>query len=250
MTTAGRTYNAVIVDDEPLARQIVREYLSSHSDIHISAECANGFEAVKVVTESRPDILFLDIQMPKLNGFEVLELIEHNLAVVFTTAYDEFAVRAFEVHAADYLLKPFSKQRFDEALQQAKNKSGTAEEETLNALVDVSHSTHKPLERILIRDGSKVHIIPAEQIDYIEAQDDYVAVKSTGKSHLKQTTLSKLEEGLASEKFIRIHRSYILNIDRLAKIELYAKDSRVAILTDGTKLQVSRAGYAKLKQFL
>ncbi|MEO8168115.1 MAG: response regulator [bacterium] len=250
MTTAGRTYNAVIVDDEPLARQIVREYLSGHPDINISAECANGFEAVKAVTESKPDILFLDIQMPKLNGFEVLELIEHDLAVVFTTAYDEFAVRAFEVHAADYLLKPFSKQRFDEALEQAKNKCGAAEEETLNALVDNSHSTHKPLERILIRDGSKVHIIPAGQIDYIEAQDDYVAVKSAGKSHLKQTTLSKLEEGLAGEKFIRIHRSYILNIDRLAKIELYAKDSRVAILTDGTKLQVSRAGYAKLKQFL
>ena len=202
------------------------------------------------MTESKPDILFLDIQMPKLNGFEVLELIEHDLAVIFTTAYDEFAVKAFEVHAADYLLKPFSKQRFDEALQQAKNKLGTPSDKTLDAIVEDSHSAHKPLERILIRDGTKVHIIPVEQIDYIEAQDDYVAVKSAGKSHLKQTTLSKLEEELAGEKFIRIHRSYILNIERIAKIELYAKDSRVAILTDGTRLQVSRAGYAKLKEFL
>ncbi len=250
MAAAERKYNAVIVDDEPLARQIVREYLSGHSDIHVAAECANGFEAVKVVTESKPDILFLDIQMPKLSGFEVLELIEHDLAVIFTTAYDEFAVRAFEVHAADYLLKPFSKQRFDEALQQAKNKLETPPKNTLNNIVDDSHSLHKPLERILIRDGSKVYIIPAEQIDYIEAQDDYVAVKSAGKSHLKQTTLSKLEAELAGEKFVRIHRSYILNIDRLAKIELYAKDSRIAILRDGTRLQVSRAGYAKLKEFL
>ncbi len=250
MANVDRKYNAVIVDDEPLARQIVREYLSGHSDIYIVAECANGFETVKAVTESMPDILFLDIQMPKLNGFEVLELIEHNLAVVFTTAYDEFAVRAFEVHAADYLLKPFSKQRFDEALQQAKNKLGTTAEKTFDAIVEDSRSLHKPLERILIRDGTKVHIIPAEQIDYIEAQDDYVAVRSAGKSHLKQTTLSKLGNELAGEKFIRIHRSYILNIERLAKIELYAKDSRVAILTDGTRLQVSRTGYAKLKQFL
>lgn len=250
MATSEQKYNAVIVDDESLARQIVREYLSGHADIHIAAECANGFEAVKAVTELMPDILFLDIQMPKLNGFEVLELIEHDLAVVFTTAYDEFAVKAFEVHAADYLLKPFSKQRFDEALQQAKNKLGRPTGKAFNAIVEDSHSMHKPLERLLIRDGTKVHIIPAEQIDYIEAQDDYVAVKSGGKSHLKQTTLSKLEQDLAGEKFIRIHRSYILNIGRLAKIELYAKDSRVAILTDGTRLQVSRAGYTKLKEFL
>lgn len=242
--------SAIIVDDEPLARQLVREFLSHHPDIEIAAECANGFEAVKAVTELKPDILFLDIQMPKLNGFEVLELIEHDIVVIFTTAYDEFALKAFEVHAADYLLKPFRQERFDEALEQAKKKIGKRVSKTLDAIVGDSHTAHKPLERVLIRDGAKVNIIPVEKIDYIEAQDDYVSIKAEGKSHLKQTTLSTLEEELDATKFIRIHRSYILNIERLAKIEPYAKDSRVAILKDGTRLQVSRAGYAKLKLFL
>lgn len=246
--SSSETLNAIIVDDEPLARQIVREFLSHHAEIEIVAECANGFEAVKAVTELKPDILFLDIQMPKLSGFEVLELIEHDLAVVFTTAYDEFAVKAFEVHAADYLLKPFSQERFDEALEQAKNRLPDAS--NLNALVEESRATTKPLERILIRDGAKVHIIPTEKIDYIEAQDDYVSIRIEAKNFLKQTTLSTLEAQLDTKKFVRIHRSYILNIERLSKIEPYAKDSRVAILTTGARLQVSRAGYAKLKEFL
>jgi len=244
------TLSAVIVDDEQLARQIVREFLLSHTDIQIIAECANGFEAVKAVTESKPDILFLDIQMPKLSGFEVLELIEHDLAVIFTTAYDEFALKAFEVHAADYLLKPFSQERFNEAVGQARKKLGANSANRLDAIIEESLLANKPVERILIRDGAKVHIIPSEKIDYIEAQDDYVAIKAEGKNHLKQTTLSTLEEGLDKKKFVRIHRSYILNMERLSKIELYAKDSRVAILTDGTRLQVSRAGYAKLKHHL
>ena len=247
-TTQKRS--AIIVDDEALARQLVREFLSHHHDIEIVAECSNGFDAVKSITELMPDILFLDIQMPKLNGFEVLELIEHDVAVVFTTAYDEFALKAFEVHAADYLLKPFSQERFDEAIAQVPQKRGASWEETLDAIVAERHSATKPLERILIRNGAKVHIVPVERIDYIEAQDDYAAIRAEGKSHLKHITLSTLEEELDPAKFIRIHRSYILNIERLAKIELYAKDSRIAILRDGTKLQVSRAGYAKLKQFL
>ncbi len=250
MPPSRNTLSAVIVDDEQLARQIVREFLLSHTDIQIIAECANGFEAVKAVTESKPDILFLDIQMPKLSGFEVLELIEHDLAVIFTTAYDEFALKAFEVHAADYLLKPFSQERFNEAVGQARKKLGANSANRLDAIIEESLLANKPVERILIRDGAKVHIIPSEKIDYIEAQDDYVAIKAEGKNHLKQTTLSTLEEGLDKKKFVRIHRSYILNMERLSKIELYAKDSRVAILTDGTRLQVSRAGYAKLKQHL
>lgn len=241
---------AIIVDDEPLARQLVREYLSHHADIEIVAECENGFEAVKAVSDFRPDILFLDVQMPKLDGFEVLELIVHDLAIIFTTAYDEFALKAFEVHAADYLLKPFSQERFDEALEQAKKKIGKRASHSLNAIVEKSHEVHNPLERILIRDGTKVHIVPVETIDYIEAQDDYVAINTGGKIHLKQTTIATLEGELDNKKFVRIHRSFILNIERLAKIEPYAKDSRVAILKDGTRLQVSRAGYAKLKLLL
>ena len=248
--TLHEVINAVIVDDEPLAREIVREFLSQHRDINIVAECGNGFDAVKVITELKPDILFLDIQMPKLNGFEVLELIERDVVVIFTTAYDEFALRAFEVHAADYLLKPFSQERLNEALEQARAKLGVSTAVTLDALVHDRHNATKPAERVLIRDGSRVHIIPVEKIDYVEAQDDYVAIRSEGKKYLKQMRLSSLEEELDPQKFVRIHRSYILNLEQLAKIELYAKDSRVAILRDGTKLQVSRTGYAKLKQYL
>jgi two-component system LytT family response regulator len=205
---------------------------------------------VKSITELKPDLLFLDIQMPKLNGFEVLQLIEHEPTVIFVTAYDQYALKAFEVHAVDYLLKPFSKDRFEEALAQAKKNIDRARPLPLKKIVTNAQPTDQPLERILIREGSKVHVIPVEKIDYIEAQDDYVSVRTDGKSLLKQHRLSDLERSLDQARFVRIHRKYILNLDRLARIELYAKDSRVAILKDGTKLQVSRAGYEKLKELL
>ena len=240
---------AVIVDDEELARKLLVEYLSVHSDIELMAECANGFEAVKAVTELNPDLLFLDIQMPKLNGFEVLDLIDKDLAVIFVTAYDEYALKAFEVNAIDYLLKPFSKERFAEALARAKERILKGASQELSTLVE-SRPKPRPIDRLLIREGSKVHVIPVGKIDFIEAQDDYYFVKTEGKKILKQGTLSALEEDLDPKHFLRIHRSYILNIDRLSKIEPYAKDSRVAILTDGTRLQVSRSGYAKLKEML
>ena len=238
----------VIVDDEELARAIIREHLAAHADVEIAAECANGFEAVKAVSECRPDLLFLDIQMPKLNGFEVLELIEPCPAVIFVTAYDQYALRAFEVHAVDYLLKPVSAERLAQALERARSTRG--ERVPVAELVRDAREHRKPLERILIRDGSKVHVIPAEKIDYFEAQDDYVCIKTGGKEHLKQETLANLEDLLDQGRFIRIHRSYILNIERLARIELYAKDSRIAILQDGTRLPVSRSGYARLKPLL
>lgn len=240
---------AVIVDDEELARRLLVEYLGAHPEIEVVAECANGFEAVRAVTELNPDLLLLDIQMPKLNGFEVLDLIEKDLAVIFVTAYDEYALKAFEVHAVDYLLKPFGKDRFAEALGRAMERIGKKENPELSKLADVRPRT-RPLDRLLIREGSKVHVIPVGKIDYIEAQDDYFSVKTEGRKILKQGTLSALEEDLDPKHFLRIHRSYILNIDRLSKIEPYAKDSRVAILVDGTRLQVSRAGYARLKEML
>ena len=240
---------AVIVDDEELARKLLVEYLASHPEIEMVAECANGFEAVKVVTELHPDLLFLDIQMPKLNGFEVLDLIDKELAVIFVTAYDEYALKAFEVNAVDYLLKPFSKGRFAEALARARERTLKQANQQLSKLAESMPTPH-PIDRLLIREGSKVHVIPVGKIDYIEAQDDYFLVKTEGKKILKQGTLSALEEDLDPKHFLRIHRSYILNIDRLSKIEPYAKDSRVAILTDGTRLQVSRSGYAKLKEML
>jgi two-component system LytT family response regulator len=248
---AARILRAIIVDDEDLARKVLREYLASHKEVEVVKECANGFEAVKAITELSPDLVFLDIQMPKLNGFEVIELIEKKPTVIFTTAYDEYALKAFEVHAVDYLLKPFSQERLDEALRHVEGMSGATPESTrIHELVTAARGQAFPAERILIREGSKVHIVHAEDIDYIEARDDYAAIRTRGKDLLKQTTLSALEEELDPRTFVRIHRSYILNIDRLAKVELYAKDSRVAILNDGARLQVSRAGYARLKELL
>jgi two-component system, LytTR family, response regulator len=240
----------VIVDDEPLARAVVREFIGAHPGVEVVAECANGFEAVKAVAELRPDLVFLDVQMPKLSGFEVLELIGRSVPVVFTTAYDQYALRAFEVHAVDYLLKPFSEGRFAEALSRARERLATRDVLPVEALVAEARPRPGPLERVLIRDGSQVHVLPAERIDYVEAQDDYVSFRSDGKSYLKDQTLGAAEVQLDPARFVRIHRSYLLNIERLARVELYAKDSRIAILRDGSKLPVSRAGYARLAKLL
>jgi two-component system, LytTR family, response regulator len=240
----------VIVDDEPLARAVVREYVAAHPGVEVVAECANGFEAVKAVSELSPDLVFLDVQMPKLSGFEVLELIGRAVPVVFTTAYDQYALRAFEVHAVDYLLKPFSEHRFAEALSRARERLASREVMPVEALVSDARPRPGPLERVLIRDGSQVHVLLVNKIDYVEAQDDYVSFQSEGKSYLKDQTLGITERLLDPARFVRIHRSYLLNIDRIARVELYAKDSRVAILRDGTKLPVSRAGYARLAKLL
>jgi two-component system LytT family response regulator len=240
----------IVVDDEPLARAVVREYLAAHPGVEVVAECANGFEAVKAVSELAPDLMFLDVQMPKLSGFEVLELIGRSVPVVFTTAYDKYALSAFDVHAIDYLLKPFSAERFAEALTRARERLAAREALPLEALVADDRAKQAPLERVLIRDGSRVHVLPVDAIDYVEAQDDYVAFHSEGKSYLKDQTLAAVENLLDAARFVRIHRSYLLNIDRIGRVELYAKDSRIAILRDGTKLPVSRAGYTRLAKLL
>jgi two-component system LytT family response regulator len=247
--TSKSSIQTIIVDDEEPARLVLREFLSAHQEVKIIAECANGFEAVKAITESRPDLVILDIQMPKLNGFEVLELVDRPPAIIFATAYNQYAIKAFEVHAVDYILKPFSKERLAEALEHAKkhlNKKSVHPQE----LATAAGMRPSPLERILVKDGSKVHVIPVDKIDYIEAQDDYVAIKTDGKTHLKQERMAELEKELDTAKFVRVHRSFILNLERIARIELYAKDSRMAILKDGTKLLISRTGYDKLKGLL
>lgn len=240
---------AVIVDDEELSRVLVKDYLSSHADIDVVAECANGFEAVRVVNDLKPDLLFLDIQMPKLDGFEVLELIANEVEILFITAFDEYALRAFEVHALDYLLKPFSAERFSEALDRARAKLGRPTE---NLDVDsiVKRDAGGVLDRVLIRNGPKVHVISVDQIDYVQAQDDYIAFIVDGKEYLKHQTLGSIEKQLDPSRFVRIHRSSLLNIDRLARIELYSKDSYEAILNDGTRLPISRPGYAKLQELV
>ena len=237
---------AVIVDDEPLARDMLREYLSADEEFEVVAECANGFEAVKAVSEHDPDVLFLDIQMPKLDGFEVLSLLDKSPAVVFVTAHDEYALRAFEVHALDYLLKPYSEERFRTVLQRVKGRERSA---TVGALASSLRS--KPLQRIVVRgDDGTIDVVPAARIDYVEADDDAIVIVTAGRKLRKQQPIGEIGGELDPDRFVRIHRSYLLNIDRIEKIELYAKDSRVVILRDGSRLPVSRAGYARLRELL
>jgi two-component system LytT family response regulator len=241
----------IMVDDEEPARRLLRKYLEAIPGISIVAECGNGFEAVKAVAEHAPDLMLLDIQMPKLDGFEVVELLERDLPIIFITAHDEHALRAFEVHAVDYLLKPYSAERLVDALDRARERIGRGDEmPPIDELAADARPDGRDLERILVRDGSDVRVIPAEKVDYIEARDDAVAIHVGGASHLKAQRLAALEERLDPKRFIRVHRSFILNIDRLRSIELYAKDSRIAILADGTKVPVSRSGYSRLRKLL
>jgi len=239
---------AVIVDDEELARGFLREMLAGHPEIEIAAVCANGFDAVKAIAETAPALLFLDVQMPKLDGFEVLELAATGNpdppAVIFVTAYDQYAMRAFDAHAVDYLLKPFSAERFERALERAKARLGQR-----TPPVELSAEARAPgqySQRIVVRDGTRVHVIPLEKLDYAEAQGDYVAIHSGGRSFLKLQPISALESGLDPSRFVRVHRSTIVNLERITRIEPYAKDSRVVILADGARLAVSRAGYSRL----
>jgi two-component system, LytTR family, response regulator len=257
--TARRNLGAVLVDDEELARALLREYIGSSPDIEILAECANGFEAVKAISEKKPDLVFLDVQMPKLNGFEVLELIGQEVAVIFVTAFDQYAMQAFDEHAVDYLLKPFSLERFQKALERARRRlgenrssvpGGGSKTPPAAELARAARPPREYLQRVVVKDGARVHIIPVDRLDYAEAQDDYVSLHSQGKAYLKEQTISSLEAALDPDRFVRIHRSAIVNLERVEKIEPYAKDSRVAVLSDGAQLPVSRAGYERLRALL
>lgn len=238
--------DVVLVDDEAPAREILREFLADYPRFRIVAECANGYEAVKAVSEHRPHLLFLDIQMPKLDGFEVLDLLDPKPKVVFVTAYDEYAIRAFEVHAVDYLLKPFTAVRFGEVIAHAEQMVQFGAPEPLRAAAIAK----KPLQRIAFRDGSSITVLPVQRIDYIEAQDDNVHVFSRGEKHVKQQTLGELEQLLDPSRFVRVHRSYLVNLESLDRVEPYAKDSRVAVMKDGMRVPVSRAGYERLRALL
>jgi two-component system LytT family response regulator len=243
------TLRVIIVDDEEPARLAVRQDLEALGDVIVVAECANGFEAVKAVSEHAVDLLLLDVQMPKLDGFDVMELVGREVPVIFITAYDEFALKAFEIHAVDYLLKPFARERLAAALERARARRGRPLPDP--ALVrSAARPRETTVDRVVIRDGAQVHVLPVAKIDYVEAQDDYVAFHALGKSLLKEQTLGDVEGQLDARRFVRVHRSYILNIDRLARVELYAKDSRVAILADGRKIPISRSGYQRLQALL
>jgi two-component system LytT family response regulator len=238
----------LIVDDEHLARAVLREHLAAHADVDIVGECANGFEAVKAIAELAPDLVFLDIQMPRLDGFEVVELAGAAPQYVFVTAYDQFALRAFEVHAVDYLLKPFSAVRLAQALDHARRSTGGPGQ--VQALVQEAQARHRPLERILIRDGARVHVVATADVDYIEAQDDYVQVAALGRRYLKNQRLSELEAQLDPALFLRIHRSWIVNLSAVVRIEPTGRDGHCAVLRGDVRVPISRSGYQKVRELV
>jgi two-component system, LytTR family, response regulator len=244
-------FKAVIADDEDLARRILREYLEKEPGLEIVAECVNGYEAVKAAGEWKPDVLFLDVQMPKLDGFEVLELIDPDVAVVFVTAFDQYAMRAFDAAAVDYLLKPFGVDRFRAALAKVKRRLGDVRPASLPAeLKNAVRPKGEYLERIVVKNGVKVQVIPASKLDYAEAQDDYVALRSEGRTWLKQQTIASLETAVDPKRFVRIHRSYLVNVDRITRIEPNTKDTWLAILADGSRIPVSRGGYSRFSALI
>src|SRR5215211_701641 len=241
----------LLIDDEPLARSILLEYLQSHSQMQVVQECNDGFEGLKAIMQHQPDLVFLDIQMPKINGFEMLELIEQPPAVIFTTAFDEYAIKAFEAHAVDYLLKPFSKERFDKALEKFLNQTSLQEQKKSTAEL-LQSATELPAqqERIVVKTGGKIRIIPVPEIHYLEAADDYVKIHTTGGPFLKNKTMSFFETTLPSNLFVRTHRSYIVNVQEITRIDPYEKENHIAILRSGAKVPVSQGGYSKLKDVL
>ncbi|HTR31629.1 MAG TPA: LytTR family DNA-binding domain-containing protein [Puia sp.] len=280
---AENQIKAVIIDDEPLARMIVSEYLQSYPNITVLQECNDGFEGLKAIQQFHPDLIFLDIQMPKINGFEMLELVEDPPAVIFTTAFDEYAIRAFETHAVDYLLKPFSKERFDKAIRKWMDQF---EQESIRAaipdtlrspstppsgapasrstppsgaplapgaqqsLLETAAESPSQQQRVVVKTGGKIKIIPIEDIHYLEAADDYVKIHTHNGAFLKNRTMGFFEKVLDPNRFVRTHRSYIINIQQVTRIDPYEKDGHLCVLSSGAQVPVSKAGYVKLRSVL
>lgn len=241
----------IIIDDEPLARSLVKEYLADYTHINVVQECNDGFEAVKAIAQHQPDLIFLDIQMPKISGFEMLELLENPPAVIFTTAFDEYAIKAFETHAIDYLLKPFSKARFDKSIQKWQSQQSTDKNISgLSALTDSTLQQQLNQNRVVVKINNKIKIIPLPDIYYLEASDDYVKIHTPEGQYLKNKTMQYFEDLLNNEHFVRTHRSYIVNVQYITRLDPYEKDSYLAILSSGNKVPVSKTGYTKLKQVL
>jgi two-component system LytT family response regulator len=239
---------ALIIDDEQLARELIKNYLKNNQEIEIIGECENGFEGALQISDRKPDLVFLDIQMPKLNGFEMLELVEDPPEIIFITAHNDFAIRAFEMNAVDYLLKPYSQERLLAAIQKAAERirSGKTSDEKITQLV------HQPLteklERIVVKSGTKIKVIPVDRIIYLEAQDDYIMIYTDEGKHLKQGTMKYYEDHLDETKFIRVHRSYIVRMDQVVQLEPYAKDNYIIKLKNGSALKISRNGLKNLKE--
>ena len=244
--------SVVIIDDETPAREIIKHYLQEVDSVEVIAECADGFTGLKTISLMKPDMVFLDIQMPRLTGIELLEVLTEKPEIIFTTAYDQFALRAFELNAVDYLLKPFPKRRFLEAVRKAINKirSETGNKVPANEILAKKPESSSPLNRIVVRKGNSINLIPVEEVRYVEAQDDYVMIHHSAGKALKQQTMKSCEDALSKTDFVRIHRSYLVKVGEIKRIEPYGKDNYVAILQSGDKLPVSRSGYKHLKEEL
>ncbi len=242
---------AIIIDDEPLARSMVSQYLQAYPDVEVVQECNDGFEGLKAIQQQQPDLVFLDIQMPKINGFEMLELLERTPSVIFTTAFDAYAIKAFDIHAIDYLLKPFSKDRFDQAMQKWKEQfnAGTGSEQ-VQKMLDQATAPSAYLHRIVVKVGGKIKIIPAPEIKFFEAADDYVKINTTEGSYLKTKTMNYFEQAMDPQQFVRTHRSFMVNVQLITRLDPYEKDGHLAILKTGDKIPVSKTGYGKLKKVL
>jgi two-component system LytT family response regulator len=240
----------IIIDDEPLARSVVKEYLQKFPQLELVQECNDGLEGVKAIQEYKPDLIFLDIQMPKINGFEMLELLDQPPAVIFTTAFDEYAIRAFEAHAVDYLLKPFSHERFDKAIEKWMTQKNIPTKKNTQELLETASQSPAQNQRIVVKNGSKIKIIPVQDIFYFEAADDYVKIHTREGYFLKNKTMNHFEQVLDVQHFVRSHRSFIINIQQITRIDPYEKDNHVAVLRSGVQVPVSRSGYVRLRQVL
>ena len=240
----------IIVEDEKLARDLIKDYLRNHEDFELIGEYEDGFSGLKAINEMKPDLIFLDIQMPKLTGFEMIEVLEHHPAIIFTTAYDQFALKAFEHNALDYLLKPYSKDRFDEAIGKARERVQSGDKDSITRLVEHRDEQEDEIHRVVVKSRSRINVIPVDDIIYLEAQDDYVMIYTLQSKHLKQKTMKFFEAHLPVEDFVRIHRSYIVKLSEIAQMQLYEKESYIVILKNGVKLPVSKSGLPKLKKKL
>jgi two-component system LytT family response regulator len=248
-----QTVSTIIIDDEPLARELVKRYSADIEGINVVAECGDGFEALRQIQAFKPELLFLDIQMPKLDGFELLEVLDYNPAIIFTTAFDQFAIKAFEMNAVDYLLKPFSKERFDNAVQKAIQRIALEKSNVNTSLENLKENVQESrgiIDRVVTRLGSKVTVINVDRIWYIESADDYVMIYSELGNHLKEKTMKYFEEHLPANNFVRIHRGSIINLAQIAAIDPYTKDTHMVTLKCGAKLRASAEGYKKLRALL
>jgi two-component system LytT family response regulator len=243
-------YTAIIVDDEAPARSIIRQYLGRHANVEVIGECANGFDAIKMVRDLNPNLMFLDIQMPKVSGLELLEVLEDAPQVIFTTAYDEYALKAFELNAVDYLLKPFSLERFDAALNKALERLAGGLPAQRPPVEEIRNENPEKLNRIVVKKGSSISVIPVSDILFLEAQVEYVMIYSVHGRFMKHQTMHYYESHLPENEFVRIHRSYIANITKISKLEPYDKDSYIAVMPPDHRLRISRTGYRKLREKL